>query len=55
VGILIGAIIVVVAGLGLAGGGTYLLVDNTRPDVSVDFEKAPPANNSGGIVNYGSR
>ncbi|SMD21664.1 hypothetical protein [Kibdelosporangium aridum] len=54
-GTLIAAIIVVVAGLGLAGGGTYLLVDNTQPDVAIDFDKAPPPNNSGGVVNYGSR
>lgn len=54
-GTLVGAIIVVVAALGLAGGGTYILVDNTLPDNDAQFENAPPANNSGGTVNYGTK
>ncbi|MCE7010733.1 hypothetical protein LWC34_49215 [Kibdelosporangium philippinense] len=52
-GTLIAVVIVVVAGLGLAGGGTYVLVDRSQPDEKVDFAK--PANNTGNIVNYGSR
>jgi hypothetical protein len=54
VGTLVAAIIVVVAGLGLAGGGTYLLVNNTAPDKTVQFKDAPVANNTNGIVNYGT-
>lgn len=54
-GTLIAAIIVVVAGLGLAGGATYLLVDNTMPDNNIQFENAPAPNNTGGVVNYGTK
>jgi hypothetical protein len=51
---LVGVIIAVVAGLGLAGGGTYVLVNNKAPDKGVQFKDAPPANNTNGVVNYGS-
>jgi hypothetical protein len=54
VGTLIGAIIVVVAGLGLAGGGTYLLVETKAPDKTVQFQDAPAANNTNGTINYGT-
>ena len=54
-GTLIGAIIAVVAGLGIAGGGTYLLIDNQSPDSSVQWNDLPPANGSNGIVDYGRR
>jgi hypothetical protein len=54
VGTLVAAIIVVVAGLGLAGGGTYLLVSNETPDKTVQFQDAPAANNTNGVVNYGT-
>ena len=54
-GTLIAAIIVVVAALGLAGGGVYVLVDNTEPDSSIQFENAPAPNNTGGVVNYGTK
>ena len=53
-GTLIAALIIVVAGLGIAGGGTYVLVDQKQPDNNVDFVHAPPANNTGGVVNYGT-
>ena len=53
-GTLVAAIIVVVAGLGLAGGGTYLLVSKEMPDKTVEFENAPWANNTNGVINYGT-
>ncbi|CAM3485815.1 hypothetical protein KIPE111705_10830 [Kibdelosporangium persicum] len=52
---LIAAIIVVVAGLGLATGGVYVLVENTKPDSNIQFENAPAPNNTGGVVNYGTK
>ena len=52
---LVGAIIAVVAGLGIAGGATYLLVDNQSPDSKVEWTDTPAANNSNGVVNYGRR
>lgn len=53
-GTLIGAIIAVVAALGLAGGGTYALIQTTGPDNSVPFDNRPAANNSNGVTNYGT-
>jgi hypothetical protein len=54
VGTLVAAIIVVVAGLGLAGGGAYVLVEQVAPDETVQIQQAPPANNTNGVVNYGT-
>jgi hypothetical protein len=54
VGTLVGALIAIVAGLGLAGGGTYVLIESSAPDNTVQFENAPVANNTGGVVNYGT-
>lgn len=54
-GTLIGAIIAVVAGLGIAGGGTYLLVSNESPDATVEWNNVPAANNANGVVDYGRR
>lgn len=51
---LIGVAIAVVAGLAFAGGGTYLLVTSLTPDKAVQFQNAPAANNSNGVVNYGT-
>jgi hypothetical protein len=51
---LIGVAIAVVAGLAFAGGGTYVLVDSLRPDTPAQFQNAPAANNSNGVVNYGT-
>jgi uncharacterized protein DUF2613 len=51
---LIGAVIAVVAGLALAGGGTYALVNSSAPDKAVHFQDAPAANNTNGTVNYGT-
>lgn len=53
-GTLVGALIAVVAALGLAGGGTYVLIQSSAPDNSVQFENVPVANNTGGVVNYGT-
>lgn len=52
---MVGAIIAIVAGLALAGGGTYVLVSETAPDNAVPFGDRPLANNEGeaGIVDYG--
>jgi hypothetical protein len=55
VGTLVGAIIAVVAGLGIAGGATYLLVDNQSPDAHIEWANVPAANNANGVVNYGRR
>lgn len=54
-GTLIGAIIAVVAGLGIAGGGTYLLVDNRSPDSSIEWNDLEAPNGANGIVDYGRR
>ncbi|MBP2329979.1 hypothetical protein JOF56_010364 [Kibdelosporangium banguiense] len=54
-GTLVGAIIAVVAGLGIAGGGTYLLVDNRAPDSAIEWNNLPAPNNANGIVDYGRR
>ena len=51
---LIGAVIAIVAGLAFAGGGTYVLVNSLAPDKAVEFQNAPAANNSNGVVNYGT-
>jgi hypothetical protein len=51
---LIGVAVAVVAGLAFAGGGTYLLVGALTPDKAVEFQNAPAANNSNGVVNYGT-
>jgi hypothetical protein len=54
VGTLVAAIIVVVAGLGLAGGGTYLVVNDRVQQETADLQNAPVPNNTNGIVNYGT-
>lgn len=51
---LIGAAIAIVAGLAFAGGGTYVLVNSLAPDKAAEFQNAPAANNSNGVVNYGT-
>ena len=52
---LIGAVIAVVAGLAIAGGGTYALVNSLTPDEAVQLENAPAPNNSDpDTVNYGT-
>jgi len=51
---LIGAVIAIVAGLAFAGGGTYALVNSLAPDKAAELQNAPAANNSNGVVNYGT-
>ena len=53
-GSLTGAVVAVVAALALAAGGTYALVQSSSPDNSVPFENRPDANNTNGVVNYGT-
>jgi hypothetical protein len=50
----IGVVIAVVAGLAFAGGGTYALVTSLVPNEAAELQNAPAANNSNGVVNYGT-
>ncbi|WP_158845812.1 DUF2613 family protein [Saccharothrix deserti] len=53
-GKIVAAVVAILAGLALAAGGTVTLVTVAGPDRSVDFENAPAANGSAGVVDYGT-
>ncbi|MEJ2859354.1 MULTISPECIES: hypothetical protein [Saccharothrix] len=53
-GKIVAAVVVILAGIALATGGTVALVGVANPDRSIDLDHAPAANGAGGVVDYGT-
>lgn len=53
-GKIVAAVVVILAGVALATGGTVALVSASSPDRTVELDNAPAANGAGGVVDYGT-